>query len=108
MWSSMNRRSLSCRGFTLSEYSNSICPSPRFAVRGAIVVQMRENGAVAKGAASMAMTVCILHPGEMGAEVAAAASAGGARVLWVSAGRGGATRDRAGAAGLEDAGTLKA
>jgi hypothetical protein len=28
-------------------------------------------------------------------------------VLWVSAGRGGATRDRAGAAGFEDAGTLK-
>lgn len=53
-------------------------------------------------------TVCILHPGEMGAEVAAAARAGGARVLWVSAGRGGATRDRAKAAGLEDAETLKA
>ncbi len=53
-------------------------------------------------------TVCILHPGEMGAEVGAAARAGGARVLWVSASRGGATRDRAGAAGLEDAGTLKA
>ena len=53
-------------------------------------------------------TVCILHPGEMGAEVGAAARAGGARVLWVSAGRGGTTRDRAGAAGLEDAGTLPA
>ena len=52
-------------------------------------------------------TVCILHPGEMGAEVGAAARAGGARALWVSAGRGGATRDRAGAAGFEDAGTLK-
>lgn len=53
-------------------------------------------------------TVCILHPGEMGAEIGAAARAGDARVLWASAGRGGATRDRAGAAGLEDAGTLKA
>lgn len=53
-------------------------------------------------------TVCVLHPGEMGAEVGAAARAGGARVLWVSAGRGGATRDRAGTAGLEDAGTLNA
>jgi 3-hydroxyisobutyrate dehydrogenase-like beta-hydroxyacid dehydrogenase len=52
-------------------------------------------------------TVCILHPGEMGAEVGAAARASGARVLWVSAGRGGATRDRAGAAGFEDAGTLR-
>ena len=53
-------------------------------------------------------TVCILHPGEMGAEVGAAARAGGARVLWVSGGRSGATRDRAGAAGLDDASTLKA
>jgi 3-hydroxyisobutyrate dehydrogenase-like beta-hydroxyacid dehydrogenase len=53
-------------------------------------------------------TVCILHPGEMGAEVGAAARAGGAGVLWVSAGRGGPTRDRAGAAGLEDAGSLNA
>ncbi len=53
-------------------------------------------------------TVCILHPGEMGAEVGAAARGGSARVLWVSAGRGDATRDRAGAAGLEDAGSLKA
>jgi len=53
-------------------------------------------------------TVCLLHPGEMGSEVGAAARAGGARVLWVSAGRGGATRDRAGAAGLEDAGTPSA
>jgi 3-hydroxyisobutyrate dehydrogenase-like beta-hydroxyacid dehydrogenase len=44
----------------------------------------------------------------MGAEVGAAARGGGARVLWVSAGRGGATRDRAKAAGLEDAGTLSA
>ena len=52
-------------------------------------------------------TVCILHPGEMGAEVGAAARSGGARVLWVSGGRSGATRDRAGAAGMEDAGTLK-
>jgi 3-hydroxyisobutyrate dehydrogenase-like beta-hydroxyacid dehydrogenase len=53
-------------------------------------------------------TVCVLHPGEMGAEVGAAARSGGARVLWVSDGRGGATRDRAGAAGFEDAGTLPA
>ena len=53
-------------------------------------------------------TVCILHPGEMGAEVGAAARGGGARVLWVSAGRGGATRNRAGAAGLQDGGMLNA
>src|SRR5262245_6015776 len=54
-----------------------------------------------------ATTICILHPGEMGAEVGAAARAGGARVLWVSGGRSGATRDRAGAAGMEDAGSLR-
>jgi 3-hydroxyisobutyrate dehydrogenase-like beta-hydroxyacid dehydrogenase len=53
-------------------------------------------------------TICVLHPGEMGAAVGAAARAGGARALWVSAGRSGATCDRAGAAGLEDAGTLPA
>ena len=51
-------------------------------------------------------TIGILHPGEMGSAVGAAARAGGARVLWASAGRGGATRQRAAAAGLEDAGTL--
>ncbi|MEJ2121415.1 MAG: DUF1932 domain-containing protein [Alphaproteobacteria bacterium] len=51
-------------------------------------------------------TVGILHPGAMGASVAAAARAGGARVLWASEGRSAATADRAAAAGLEDAGTL--
>jgi len=34
-------------------------------------------------------TIGILHPGEMGSAVGAAARAGGARVLWASAGRGG-------------------
>ncbi|OGL11206.1 MAG: hypothetical protein A3I14_13010 [Candidatus Rokubacteria bacterium RIFCSPLOWO2_02_FULL_73_56] len=53
-------------------------------------------------------TIGILHPGEMGSAVGAAARAGGARVLWASAGRGGVTRERAAAAGLEDAGTLAA
>jgi 3-hydroxyisobutyrate dehydrogenase-like beta-hydroxyacid dehydrogenase len=53
-------------------------------------------------------TVCILHPGEMGAAVGRCACAGGARVLWASAGRSEATMKRAAAAGLEDAGTLKA
>jgi 3-hydroxyisobutyrate dehydrogenase-like beta-hydroxyacid dehydrogenase len=53
-------------------------------------------------------TVGILHPGEMGSAVGAAARAGGARVLWASAGRGAATRARAEADGLEDAGTLAA
>lgn len=53
-------------------------------------------------------TVCILHPGEMGAAVGRCARAGGARVLWASAGRSEATMKRAAAAGLEDAGTLEA
>jgi 3-hydroxyisobutyrate dehydrogenase-like beta-hydroxyacid dehydrogenase len=53
-------------------------------------------------------TICVLHPGEMGSAVGRAARAGGARVLWSSAGRGDATRKRAVAAGLEDAGPLEA
>ena len=53
-------------------------------------------------------TIGILHPGEMGSEVGASARAGGARVIWASEGRGGATRDRAAAAGLEDVGSLRA
>ena len=51
-------------------------------------------------------TIGLLHPGEMGAAAGAAARADGARVLWASEGRGGATRGRAEAAGLEDARTL--
>jgi len=53
-------------------------------------------------------TIGILHPGEMGSAVGSAARAGGARVLWTSSGRGRITRERATAAGLEDAGTLPA
>ena len=51
-------------------------------------------------------TIGILHPGEMGSSVAAAARAGGSRVIWASAGRGEATRRRAAADGLEDVDTL--
>ena len=51
-------------------------------------------------------TIGILHPGEMGSSVAAAARAGGSRVIWASAGRGEATRRRATAEGLEDVDTL--
>src|SRR5436309_2869303 len=54
----------------------------------------------------MATTIGLLHPGEMGSVVGAAARAGGARVLWVSGGRSAATRSRANAAGLEDARAL--
>lgn len=53
-----------------------------------------------------AQTVCILHPGEMGAAVGRCVRATGRRVVWASAGRGPATRERAAAAGLEDAGAL--
>jgi 3-hydroxyisobutyrate dehydrogenase-like beta-hydroxyacid dehydrogenase len=50
----------------------------------------------------------ILHPGAMGISVAAAAQHGGCQVSWVSAGRSPATRERAAAHGLRDAGTLAA
>ena len=48
----------------------------------------------------------LLHPGEMGAAVGAAARLAGARVVWASADRGPATRKRAAEAGLEDVGTV--
>ena len=54
----------------------------------------------------MSVTIGVLHPGEMGSGVAASAKTAGARVLWVSEGRGAATRKRAEAEGLEDVGTL--
>ena len=55
----------------------------------------------------MTTAIGVLHPGEMGAAVAAAARLNGARVVWASAGRGDATRARAAAAGLEDVGPLE-
>lgn len=55
----------------------------------------------------MSVTLALLHPGEMGAEVGACARARGARVVWASEGRGTATLARASTAGLEDAGTLE-
>ncbi len=48
-------------------------------------------------------TIGLLHPGEMGSMVGAAARANGLRVLWASEGRSAPTRERAAAAGLEDA-----
>jgi 3-hydroxyisobutyrate dehydrogenase-like beta-hydroxyacid dehydrogenase len=56
--------------------------------------------------ASEAMVTGLLHPGEMGSSVGASLVAGGARVLWLSQGRGAQTRQRAEGIGLEDAGTL--
>ena len=54
------------------------------------------------------MKIGILHPGEMGASVGAAARAAGNAVSWASAGRSEATRRRAEESGLEDAGTVEA
>jgi 3-hydroxyisobutyrate dehydrogenase-like beta-hydroxyacid dehydrogenase len=51
-------------------------------------------------------TIAMLHPGEMGAAIGAGLVSRGHRVVWASAGRGGATRRRAQNAGLEDVETL--
>jgi 3-hydroxyisobutyrate dehydrogenase-like beta-hydroxyacid dehydrogenase len=56
----------------------------------------------------MATTIGLLHPGDMGGVVGACARTAGQRVLWASAGRSAGTRQRAAAAGLEDAGTVAA
>jgi len=51
-------------------------------------------------------SIAILHPGEMGAAIGAGLRARGHRILWASAGRGGASRKRAETSGLEDVQTL--
>ncbi len=51
--------------------------------------------------------VGILHPGQMGASIAAAAKESGQDVYWASAGRSDATRERAEKAGLTEVGTLQ-
>lgn len=51
-------------------------------------------------------TIALLHPGDMGAAIAACLVGRGCRVVWASEGRGPATRARAEAAGLEDFGSL--
>ncbi len=48
----------------------------------------------------------LLHPGAMGSSIGAAARASGREVYWVSEKRSAATKERAGKAGLSDAGTL--
>lgn len=53
-------------------------------------------------------TIGVLHPGQMGASVAASAMTSGARVLWASEGRSEATATRAADSRLEDAGDLAA
>ena len=56
----------------------------------------------------MAETIGILHPGEMGAAVAAALRDAGHDVVWASAGRSRDTAARAAAAGLRDVGSVAA
>lgn len=56
----------------------------------------------------MSQVIALLHPGEMGTAIGACLRARGHRVLWVSAGRGAATRERAARAGLEECDTLGA
>jgi 3-hydroxyisobutyrate dehydrogenase-like beta-hydroxyacid dehydrogenase len=51
-------------------------------------------------------TIALLHPGNMGVTIGAAAAGSGARVVWVSEGRGEATRRRATQAGLSEVQTL--
>jgi len=53
------------------------------------------------------VTVGVLHPGEMGASVGAAARYGGAEVVWTSQGRSASTQARAAADGLRDVDTLQ-
>src|SRR6185295_14869191 len=53
-------------------------------------------------------TIALLHPGNMGSTIGACAATSGARVLWASAQRSGASRRRAEQAGLVDAGDLAA
>ena len=53
-------------------------------------------------------TIALLHPGNMGSTIGACAATSGARVLWASAERSGASRKRAEQAGLIDAGDLGA
>jgi 3-hydroxyisobutyrate dehydrogenase-like beta-hydroxyacid dehydrogenase len=56
----------------------------------------------------MATTIGVLHPGEMGAAVAAALRSRSHDVVWASEGRSEATAARAGAAGLRDVGSVHA
>ncbi len=51
-------------------------------------------------------TIALLHPGNMGTTIGAAAATSGARVLWASAGRSAASRARAKQAGLVEVASL--
>ena len=54
------------------------------------------------------VTIGLLHPGEMGSVLGELLRAAGVQALWASEGRSGASRERAGSAGLTDAVTLAA
>jgi hypothetical protein len=56
---------------------------------------------------TVAVTIGVLHPGEMGAALGAALRAAGQTVVWASRGRSAATAKRAEDAGLEDVGALE-
>jgi hypothetical protein len=56
---------------------------------------------------TVAVTIGVLHPGEMGAAVGAALRQTGQTVVWASQGRSAASADRAAEAVLEDVGTLE-
>jgi len=51
-------------------------------------------------------TIALLHPGNMGVTIGAAAATSGARVVWASRERSKATQERAKQAGLVDVGNL--
>src|SRR5919205_4155956 len=51
-------------------------------------------------------TVALLHPGNMGVTIGAAAATSGARIVWISEERSSATRTRAEQAGLVELKTL--
>jgi 3-hydroxyisobutyrate dehydrogenase-like beta-hydroxyacid dehydrogenase len=51
-------------------------------------------------------TITLLHPGNMGSTIGAAAATGGARVIWISQHRSQSTQRRAAQAGLSDVGSL--
>lgn len=69
---------------------------------------MRANRAEKDPVSQYAMTITLLHPGEMGAAVGACLVSRGVRVVWASQGRSAASTRRAREAGFEDAQTLDA
>src|SRR5215470_754550 len=86
------------------EMSSIICQACVFGVKRSQVDETDHN----ERRCSMAQAgVGVLHPGEMGASVGAAARRGGMDVMWASAGRSAATQTRASADGLRDVGTLQ-